>query len=161
MPAITTLRVSFCLAAEGATLEMVAALAVTEKEFGLFETVWAPDVIEKPRNPVAAKMLAVRLMVALVGPLTVTELTTMPEPKLAVVEPATHVVNWPVTLITLLASPCVMVPGLISVMAGVPNTTPNAEVTTSPPVEMVTVRLPIAAAESIVMLAVTSVGLKT
>src|SRR6267378_8368357 len=56
----------------------------------------APVVIVMLRAPVAAAGSMFNTAAAVVAELTVRVATVMPEPKLAVVVPCTHWVNWPV-----------------------------------------------------------------
>jgi hypothetical protein len=68
-------------------------------------------VTETFREPMVAVGLMVMLATADVEPLTVSELTVMPAPKLAVLLPCTKFVNRPVIVTVAIVEPCVPVGG--------------------------------------------------
>ena len=111
------------------------------------------------RPPSVANCATATLTVAMVGPSTVTLLTVTPAPKSNVV-PGSHVVNCPTTLMFFPVSPCNAEPGSTMLMVGVATITLNDAVSTSPLVlvVIVTVRVPVVAAGSIVIFASADVG---
>ena len=102
----------------------------------VMEAIWPPVVTVTLREPMVAVGLMVMLATAVVGLVTVSELTVMPAPKLAMLVPLTQFVKTPVRLTFSLISPCVPVGGLTAEMAGDPPETvkPPRMVATSPPV---------------------------